>query len=75
MYRLLQQHTDESHALSTRQIMERMREEHGIRMHRTTLPKDVEILRAAGVEVMSERKGHCITISQTGLSLFQSYAF
>ena len=36
--------------------MERMREEHGIRMHRTTLPKDVEILRAAGVEVMSERK-------------------
>lgn len=25
-------------------------------MHRTTLPKDVEVLRAAGVEVMSERK-------------------
>ncbi len=33
-----------------------MKAEHGITMHRTTLPKDIEVLRAAGVEVMSERK-------------------
>lgn len=56
LYQMLQKHTDESHALSTRQIMERMEAEHGISMHRTTLPKDIEVLRASGVEVMSERK-------------------
>ncbi|MBR2781273.1 MAG: WYL domain-containing protein, partial [Eubacteriaceae bacterium] len=44
------------HMLSTRQIMTRMETEHGITMHRTTLPKDVEVLRTAGIEVMSERK-------------------
>lgn len=56
LFQMLQRHTDESHALSTRQIMEMMEAEHGITMHRTTLPKDVEVLRAAGIEVMSERK-------------------
>ena len=56
LLQMLQQHTDESHALSTGQIMERMKAEHGITMHRTTLPKDIEVLRAAGIEVMSERK-------------------
>lgn len=56
LYQMLQKYTDETHALSTRQIMELMETEHGITMHRTTLPKDVEVLRAAGVEVMSERK-------------------
>ncbi len=56
LLQMLQKHTDESHALSTGQIMERMKAEHGITMHRTTLPKDIEVLRAVGVEVMSERK-------------------
>lgn len=56
LYQMLQKHTDETHALSTRQIMEIMEAENGISMHRTTLSKDVEVLRAAGVEVMSERK-------------------
>ena len=56
LYQMLQKHTDEAHALSTRQIMEMMEAEHGISMHRTTLAKDVEVLRTAGVEVMSERK-------------------
>ncbi len=56
LYQMLIKHTDENHSLSTRQIMEMMETEHGITMHRTTLPKDIEILRAAGIEVMSERK-------------------
>lgn len=56
LLQMLQQHTDESHALSTGQIMERMKVEHGITMHRTTLPKDIKVLRSAGFEVMSERK-------------------
>ena len=56
LYQMLLKHTDENHALSTHQIMELMESEHGFTMHRTTLPKDIEILRAAGVEVMSERR-------------------
>lgn len=56
LFQLLRDHTDEGHPLSTRQIMERMEAEHGITMHRTTLPKDIEVLRAAGIEVMAERK-------------------
>ena len=36
--------------------MEKMKSEHGITMHRTTLPRDVEILRRAGIEVIVERR-------------------
>lgn len=56
LFQMLQKHTDESHALSTGQIMKKMEAEHGITMHRTTLARDIEVLRAAGIEVMSERK-------------------
>ena len=56
LYRMLREETDEQHLLSSRQIMEKMRTEHGITMHRTTLPRDIEILRRAGIEVMVERK-------------------
>ena len=52
LYRMLRNETDEQHLLSSRQIMEKMRSEHGITMHRTTLPRDIEILRRAGIEVM-----------------------
>lgn len=56
LYDLLQKHTDENHMLSTHQIMELMEQEHGITMHRTTVPRDIEILRSAGVDVMTEKK-------------------
>lgn len=56
LFQMLQKYTDENHMLSTRQIMTQMETEHGITMHRTTLPKDIEVLRAAGIEVMSERR-------------------
>ena len=56
LYQMLRRDSDERHPLSTRQIMEKMEAEHGITMHRTTLPRDVEILRRAGVEVMTERR-------------------
>ena len=32
-----------------------MEEQHGIKVHRTTVPRDIEALRAAGVEVLSTR--------------------
>ena len=56
LYQMLRQHTDEAHPLSTYQILDRMKAEHGISMHRTTLPRDIEVLRAAVVEVMEAHK-------------------
>ena len=56
LYQMLRKETDEQHLLSSRQIMEKMKTEHGITMHRTTLPRDIEILRRAGIEVMVERR-------------------
>jgi len=56
LYDLLQKYTDENHMLSTRRIMELMEREHGLKMHRTTLPRDMEILKAAGIDIMSEKK-------------------
>lgn len=56
LYQMLMKDSDENHMLSTPEILRRMEEEHGILMHRTTLPKDVELLREVGVDVRSERR-------------------
>lgn len=55
LYRILMQHTDENHPLSTRQIQTIMEQEYGIHMHRTTVPIDVDLLRAAGFAINSRR--------------------
>lgn len=55
MYKLLLQYTDEDHQLTTNQIRTIMENEHGISMHRTTVPGDIEILKAAGFAVHSRR--------------------
>ena len=55
MYRLLQQHTDADHPLTTNQIRAIMEQEHGITMHRTTVPGDMEMLKAAGFDVHGRR--------------------
>ena len=55
MYQLLLQHTDAEHQLTTNQIRSIMEKEHGITMHRTTVPGDIEILRAAGFDVHARR--------------------
>ena len=55
MYRLLLQHTDIDHQLTTNQIREIMVKEHGITMHRTTVPGDIEMLKAAGFDVHGRR--------------------
>ena len=55
LYQMLLLDSDETHTLSTPEIMRRMADEHGITMHRTTLPKDVDLLREAGVDVRSVR--------------------
>lgn len=56
LYKLLEQHSDETHPLTTHDIMETMRRKHGITMHRTTIPGDIEILREAGADIHSERE-------------------
>ncbi len=56
LYQMLLNESDENHMLSTPEILWRMEAEHGITMHRTTLPKDVELLREVGVNVKCERR-------------------
>ena len=55
MYQLLLQHTDAEHPLTTNQIRNLMEKEHGITMHRTTVPGDIEMLKAAGFDVHARR--------------------
>ena len=56
LYQMLLNESDENHMLSTPEILWRMETEHGITMHRTTLPKDVELLREVGIDVKCERR-------------------
>ena len=56
---ILYEYTDEDHYLSTAQIMEILEKNYGIKAHRQTIPRDVEILRAFGMEIqeiMSSQK-------------------
>lgn len=56
LYQLLLTQSDEEHPLSTKQITDKMKELHNIYMHRTTVPKDIALLKAAGFEIIGERK-------------------
>ena len=55
MYQLLQKYTDADHQLTTNEIREIMEKEHGITMHRTTVPGDIEMLKAVGIDVHVRR--------------------
>ena len=56
LYQLLLSQSDEDHPLSTKQITDKMEELHSIHMHRTTVSSDIALLKAAGFEIMAERK-------------------
>lgn len=56
LYQMLLTQSDEEQPLSTKQITDRMMEQHHILVHRTTVPKDIELLRAAGVDIVGERR-------------------
>ena len=56
LYQMLLTQSDEEHPLSTNQITDRMMEQHHILVHRTSVPKDIDLLRAAGVDIVGERK-------------------
>lgn len=55
LLQLLRTHTDPEHPLSTKQIQDWMLNEHGIKVHRTTVPNDVALLRAAGIPAQMRR--------------------
>ena len=56
LYQLLLSQSDEEHPLSTKQITDKMEELHSIHMHRTTVSSDIALLKAAGFEIIGERK-------------------
>ena len=55
MYQVLRRHSDPEHPLTTNQIRALMESEHGISMHRTTVPGDIEVLKAAGFNIVGRR--------------------
>lgn len=56
LYHLLLSQSDEDHPLITKQITNKMKELHGIHMHRTTVLSDIALLKDAGFKIMAERK-------------------
>ena len=55
LYRMLLTQTDEAHPITTKQITTKMEQEHGIYVHRTTVPKDIELLKASGIDIICRR--------------------
>lgn len=55
LYQILLRHTDVDHPLSTKALLGLMESEHQIKLHRTTIPKYIELLNAGGFEVMEIR--------------------
>ncbi len=51
LLKLLTENTDEDHPLSTQEILHLMEEHYGIKMHRTRIPQDVELLEKLGYEI------------------------
>ena len=49
--RLLEQHSDENHPLSTMDLISMLSEQYGISAHRVTLKTDIETLQSFGVDI------------------------
>lgn len=49
--KLLYERSDEAHPLSTTQIIEILKNEYSISAHRTTITKDVDVLKEFGLEI------------------------
>ena len=55
LYQLLLRHTDAEHPISTKELIDMMENCYQIKLHRTTIPKYIDILNAAGLEVIEIR--------------------
>ncbi len=51
LYQILLRYSDPDHPISTNDIIQMMDEQHQIKMHRTTVPKDIAVLNSCGIEV------------------------
>lgn len=51
IYKILYERTDENNPLSTTQIIDIINEEYGIESHRTTISKDIDLLKKFGVDI------------------------
>lgn len=55
LYQLLLRHSDADHPVSTKELIDMMENCYQIKLHRTTIPKYIDILNAAGLEVIEIR--------------------
>ena len=55
LYQILLLHSDVDHPLSTKELLVLMETEHRIKLHRTTIPKYMELRNAGGIEVTEIR--------------------
>ena len=55
VYQILRQYTDETHTLSAPEIRKILQEKYGVDVYRATLRRDIGVLRAAGLDVISDR--------------------
>ena len=55
LLRILKEHSDENHKLTTAQLCKQLKDEYGIETFRTTIKSDIEILQKAGYEIEATR--------------------
>ena len=55
MKEVLEKYSDEDHPLTTAQIIEILDKEYGMKIHRTTVSRDIADLEEMGVDVQSQR--------------------
>lgn len=72
LYQMLLTQTNEDHTLSIKQITDRMMEQHNIFVHRTTVPKDIDLPRAASFEIIESVNAPGNTIWQIASFLCRS---
>lgn len=59
LLKILSERTDESHPLTTNQLIAILQNEYGISAHRTTIPKDMAVIRNFGVDVITIHSTQC----------------
>ena len=53
LYMLLNEMSDEEHPLSTVEIIKLLKDKYGVKAHRTTLSRDIDVLEQCGVDVIA----------------------
>lgn len=54
LYKILYEQTDEDHPLSIREMIEILKSKYGIEAHRTTIPKDIDVLREFDIDIIDQ---------------------